>query len=131
MDTRAAAENLGTTPKRLRQFLRSEASTFAAVGSGARYDFTASDLVTMARRFAAWNGKVPATHAPPVDDVPDGRLSQAERDRRVWDEESEVVLEDIRLPNVRRRVQRIARMREARLNEQLLAVGLHVTQRAG
>jgi hypothetical protein len=129
MDTNAAAANLGTTPKRLRQFLRSPESTFAAVGSGGRYDFTTADLAAMAPRFSAWNGSASRVPTPAPVDVP-ARTSrtQWEIDREVWDEEGPVVIEDIRQPVVRRRVQRIAEAREARLNERLLAVGLHITQ---
>jgi hypothetical protein len=46
MDTSEVAEKLGTTPRILRQFLRSPSSTFVAVGSGSRYDFTAKDLAS-------------------------------------------------------------------------------------
>jgi hypothetical protein len=131
MDTRAVAENLGTTPRMLRRFLRSDQSTFTAVGSGARYDFTSSDLTALAPRFRAWLGHdAPVPVATPVgtpaDDDP--RMSQSDKDRAVWDEEGDVFLADIRQPAIRARVRQIADERERRLNEQLLAAGLHITQ---
>jgi hypothetical protein len=130
MDTAAVAAQLNTTPRRLRQFLRSEGSTFAAVGSGARYDFTESDIPTLNARFHTWNGtkSTRVVHVPirTVVDLPD------ERDRAVWDEElaenGPIVIPDIRAPGVRAQVRRVAAAQERRLNARLLAAGLHITQ---
>jgi hypothetical protein len=131
MDTTAVAAHLGTTPRKLRAFLRSDASTFVAVGSGARYDFTDDDLPTLSRRFADWSGSPTPTPAPaPV--VPSaaisGRRSQREIDAEVWAEEGPVDMPDIRNPAVRAAVRRIAEVQEARLDQMLLAAGLHITQ---
>jgi len=48
------ATYLGTEAKTLRQFLRSPASTFEAVGSGGRYEFSDSDLPKIKSEFEAW-----------------------------------------------------------------------------
>lgn len=129
MDTSTVAARLGTTPRRLRQFLRSEGSTFQAVGSGARYDFTERDLPALNDRFHTWNGSkaVKMTVVVPV------RRADDDVDRQVWHEEEKerggpLELDDIRRPEVRARVRAIARQQEARLNAQLLACGLHITQ---
>lgn len=53
------ATALGTEAKTLRQFLRSDASTFEAVGSGGRYEFTANDVIGIRKEFEAWK----AAHA--------------------------------------------------------------------
>lgn len=56
-DTLAAkqvATMLETDAKTLRQFLRSEASTFEAVGSGGRYEFTEGDVPKIKSEFEAW-----------------------------------------------------------------------------
>lgn len=45
---------LGTEAKTLRQFLRSDASTFEAVGSGGRYEFTEADVPKIKTEFEAW-----------------------------------------------------------------------------
>ncbi len=129
MNTSAVASQLGTNPKTLRRFLRSEQSTFVAVGSGARYDFTSADVAAMRPRFAAWSGRpAPATTVITTPAVV--RDDQAARDRAVWEEEGPVVIPDIRKPAVLRAVRKRAREQEARLNELLLAAGLHITQRA-
>ncbi len=131
MDTTAVAAHLGTTPRKLRQFLRSDASTYVAVGSGARYDFTDDDLATISRRFADWSGSPTPTPAPvPVrpSAAISGRRSQRDIDAEVWAEEGPVDMPDIRNPAVRAAVRRVAEAQEARLDQQLLAAGLHITQ---
>lgn len=125
MDTKAVATALGTEPKILRRFLRDPRSTFSAVGSGARYDFTENDIPELARRFADWSGTKPTRPNIPRIRTPD---VQRERDEAVWAEEGAVVIEDIRNPGVRARVQSVARAQERRLNERLMAAGLHISQ---
>lgn len=134
MDTSEVASAIGTTPRMLRQFLRSGYSTFVPVGSGARYDFTERDLPTLTKRFNDWKGdgrprpdntrkpKASATTKAPRNN------KQIKRDADVWAEEGPVVLDDIRNPRVRARVQRDAQAAEARLTQQLIAAGLHITQ---
>jgi hypothetical protein len=56
-DTLAAkqvATILKTEPKTLRQFLRSDASTFEGVGSGGRYEFTDGDIPKIKEEFDKW-----------------------------------------------------------------------------
>lgn len=131
LDTRAVAEYLNTTPKTLRQFLRSPQSTFTAVGSSSRYEFTQRDLPTIQKRFSEWSaGRSPVvvtpTRAPRVVHLAERRT--VDRDRAVWDEEGPITLADLRDPRVRAQVRAIAQEQERRLDEMLLAVGLHVTQ---
>lgn len=45
---------LGIEAKTLRQFLRSPASTFEAVGSGGRYEFTEDDVPKLKEEFETW-----------------------------------------------------------------------------
>lgn len=125
MDTKTVATAIGTDAKTLRRFLRDPKSTFAAVGSGARYTFNEGDVTELARRFADWSGTKPAKPAMVRNADPD---NQRVRDAAVWAEEGPVVLADIRDPGVRARVQRVARERQARLDERLLAAGLHISQ---
>lgn len=133
MDTTEVAGRLGTTPRILRQFLRSPSSTFVAVGSGARYEFTERDLPTLTKRFAEWNAngkpKPEGTKPKParVKDR-DPEAARLERDAKVWAEEGPVVLQDIRNPTVRARIKADARAAEDRLMLRLMAVGLHITQ---
>lgn len=138
MDTADVAAELGTTPRTLRQFLRSDHSTFQAVGSGARYDFTERDLPTLKKRFTDWqkagkprpDGGRPAktsTTTPAQRRTTRAQQQQA-RDRQEWEEEGPVVIEDIRDPRVRARVRARAADAENRLMERLVAAGLHVYQ---
>jgi hypothetical protein len=131
MDTAAVAAHLGTTPRKLRAFLRSDASTFVAVGSGARYDFTDDDLATLGRRFADWSGSptpAPATTLVRPSPVISTGRTRHDADRAVWDEEGPIAIPDIRDPRVRAAVRARAEAEEARLDQMLLAVGLHITQ---
>jgi hypothetical protein len=128
MDTRAVAEHLGTTPRVFRQFLRSPISTFVAVGSGARYDFTERDLPTIEKRFAEWNSEgkpKPEAERKPITPKP---TAPTPVDQEVWEDEGPIVLEDIRDPRVRARVKRDAQAADDRLAMLLLAAGLHITQ---
>lgn len=70
---------LGTEAKTLRQFLRSDASTFEAVGSGGRYEFTKGDVDNIKKEFDAWKsahasrgskrGPNKKTDAPKADEI--------------------------------------------------------------
>lgn len=132
MDTKEVASALGTTPRVFRQFLRSPMSTFQAVGSGARYEFTERDLPTLEKRFAEWQG----AGKPRPDNVntptPSVKPSRSEtnkiQDELVWAEEDPVVLDDIRDPKIRARVRRNAQAAEDRLTMLLLAKGMHISQ---
>jgi hypothetical protein len=134
MDTKDVAQRIGTTPRTLRQFLRSAYSTFVPVGSGARYDFTERELPTISKRFREWTseGKPrPEGTKKKVEPTPTAtrkRDKQAEQDRLVWAEEDEIILDDIRDPRVRARVKADAQAAEDRLMEMLLARNLHVFQ---
>lgn len=137
MDTKEVAQAIGTTPRVLRQFLRSAFSTFVPVGSGARYDFTERELPTITRRFTDWQRegkprpegiKKPKTTSSPSSTAARKREAQKIRDQEVWSEEGNIVLDDIRDPRVRERVRRDAQAAEDRLMEMLLAANLHLYQ---
>lgn len=135
MDTSDVAAALETTPRTLRQFLRSGHSTFVPVGSGARYDFTERDMPTLKKRFTDWQSagkprpdsakKAKPTTTPKATTKADKQLA---RDKTEWAEEGPVKLEDIRDPRIRARVKRSASAAEDRLMLRLMAAGLHVTQ---
>jgi DNA-binding transcriptional MerR regulator len=136
MDTAEAAKRLGTTPRQLRQFLRSRHSTFVAVGSGARYEFTEQDIPTLERRFGEWRsgGKKAGTPKPAKTKsaatlLPaPTRRAPTKRDLETWSEEGPVKIDDLRNPRVRDRVQRNARAAEDRLMMLLISKGLHISQ---
>lgn len=133
MDTREVAQRLGTEPRILRQFLRSPQSTFQAVGSSSRYDFTDRDISMLEKRFREWaSGRTtPRVAKPSSPSIPPRArtaTTQQERDLAVWAEEGPVVLPDIRNPQVRARVRAEAAASVARLEEQLIAAGLHISQ---
>lgn len=126
IDTKAVAAALGTEPKILRRFLRDPKSTYAAVGSGARYNFTDADLPELSRRFSEWSGS--KSSRPVIARVPQDEDTRREKDIAVWEEEGPIIVEDIRNPGVRARVKAVAAAQMARLDERLMAVGLHVSQ---
>ena len=132
MDTSEVAPLLGTTPRVFRQFLRSGYSTFASVGSGSRYDFTEKDIPTLQRRFSEWKGDGkprPANERKPrVPQAKTAKDAQRTLDMKVWAEEGNVVIEDIRDPRVRARVIADAQAAEDRLMQRLIAAGVHVYQ---
>jgi hypothetical protein len=71
---------------------------------------------------------------PSVEENGNGKLSQEQIDQRVWQEEEASGafnghIPDIRDPKVRAEVRRIAAEQERRLEERLIAAGLHVLQR--
>lgn len=132
MDTTEVAGILGTTPRVFRAFLRSPMSTFVAVGSGARYEFTAKDVPTIQKRFTEWKGSAkPRPDAgnakTPVVKIPKA-VRDREKDTQVWDEEGPVKIADIRNPVIRARVKAAAQAAEDRLELLLMAKGLHITQ---
>ena len=126
IDTKAVAAALNTEPKILRRFLRDPKSTYAAVGSGSRYNFTDNDLPELSRRFAEWSGN--KASRPVTIRVQPDEDTKREKDLAVWEEEGPVVLEDIRNPGVRARVKVVAAAQVARLDERLMAAGLHISQ---
>lgn len=135
MDTTQVAQLLGTNARTLRVFLRSSHSTFQAVGSGARYDFTEREIPTLRKRFEAWQSagkprpsaaisKTEGKSRRPVSKL----TARQKRDQQVWAEEGDIKLPDIRDPRVRARALADAAAAEERLMLRLLAVGLHVSQ---
>lgn len=75
MTTSEVAEQLGTDPKTLRKFFRSDQCSIEPVGQGKRYAITKSDIKELKTAFGAWSsGKVKkATDddaEPPADKAP-------------------------------------------------------------
>jgi hypothetical protein len=145
VDSNQAAAVIGTTPRILRQFLRSPSSTFVAVGSGARYEFSDRDIPTLRKRFSEWagTGRPKPSIRKPVPQTTNGFHPatpadlQAQRDREVWAEEDierakrglgPLVLPDIRDPRVLARVRAAEAERDQRLELLLMARGMHITQ---
>lgn len=133
MNTTEVAAHLGTSPRILRQFLRSAQSTFVAVGSGSRYEFTDEELPTLERRFQEWSGngtKAATRKRPKVTTVPRSRKGddRAARDEAVWAEEGPLNLPDIRDPRVRAAVRAEADAQERRLEVMMMRAGLHISQ---
>jgi hypothetical protein len=130
MDTKAVAELLGTEAKILRRFLRDKRSTFQAVGSGARYEFTETDLPELGRRFNEWAGKRQANRVPVTvkQTGADTAAEQRVKDMAIWQEEGPVQLADLRDPKVRAQVRAKAKTWDQRLNDRLMAAGLHLSQ---
>lgn len=103
MNSAEAAQAIGTDAPTLRKFLRSAASTFRAVGSGARYVFDDSDLPVLKRKFAAWEASLNKASNPPAKRAPHTttKTPKTEVDREVWADEPEFVVPDVRDPRIR------------------------------
>lgn len=67
LSTKDVAEKVGTDPKTLRVFLRAS-KDYNAVGSGARYSFTAKDIPTMKTRFNKWEKERAAARKAKADE---------------------------------------------------------------
>jgi hypothetical protein len=133
MNTQEIARELGTEPKLLRRFLRSPESTFQAVGSGGRYDFTEKELPDLKRRFKAWADKqtkpaVTKRSAHAKTRRTTDLKGPDPKDVAVWNEEGEVRVPDIRDPQVLAQVRMVENNRAASLDARLMAAGLHLSQ---
>lgn len=62
LGTKEAAEKLGTSPKRLRKFLR-DAPEYGGTGMGGRYGFDDEAYALLAERFGKWKGSKPTPRA--------------------------------------------------------------------
>jgi hypothetical protein len=131
VNTRTIAAQLGLDSKTLRRFIRSNDCTFQAVGQGGRYEFDEADIPVLADQLAAWMAKQ-AAKPPKASAKPripqQARPSRDEADREVWAEEGHVELPNIRDPRVLTEVRALAKAQEARLEEALMAAGLHISQ---
>lgn len=62
MTTAQVADEVGTDPKRLRRFLRSNSSPVAPAGQGHRYSIERKDLKAIKAKFQEWaTPRTPAT----------------------------------------------------------------------
>lgn len=124
VNTREAAEAVGTDSKRLRRFLRSD-PTYRNAGQGGRYEFTAKDIPTLKKRFAAWAADKPASGTSVA--------STTSRRRR----KGEVEAMDVSIANrpaekltktERERRDALSRERVDRLERALYSRGMHISQ---
>lgn len=127
IDTADLAERLKTDTKRLRSFLRSPKSPYQPVGSGGRYEFTEDDVHTLGELFHDWlSGRASKSTRSPVTPKP---RTHEDEDLPVFEEESRpLVFPNINDPRVRAEVRRKQQEAEWRLDQRLLAKGLHITQ---
>ena len=126
MDANQLAEKLGTTGKKLRNFIR-KSGVVTTVGSGGKYDFDKSDVVRVTKR---WNehtsGKSAASPRPaaPVNATGGPIPSHVS----TGDDTIPLRVALSNNPNTRREVRRLARARDERLQAQLRATNSHITQ---
>lgn len=123
MNAAETAAELKTEAKILRRFLRADAN-YANAGAGGRYVFSPEDLPQLRERFNAWLGdkaaKAPAKpkvikNATPADDIAAQRLPRRILGRKLYASE-------------RTRREAIGAARAERLDQMLLAAGLHISQ---
>lgn len=125
MNTSDAAARLETTPRVLRRFLRSD-STYRNAGSGGRYDFDETDLPTLRKRFDAWVSGKPAVSSGGSPRV--GRQRTQSNDNGVSADTIPTHMIRSRDPKTRAAIRAAAEARVDRLEKQLMAAGVHISQ---
>lgn len=137
MNSSEAAVKLGTTPKELRRFLRADSSyTNAANTSSGRYSFTDSEFLVLKSRFDAWMNKNAGRKRPrPVNvDADKPGTAQGMRDdlRRTRNTDAPGLPKRFATARLttseRERRDRLSHERVDRLEQRLLAAGLHISQ---
>jgi hypothetical protein len=129
MDSQAVASAVGTDPRTLRRFLRSDASSVTPVGSGGRYVFDEADMPTIKAEFATWSAGVVAKPTPTPKVRARVPRSPRSRDEAIWADEGDVVLPDISNPAILRSVRASEAAREQRLVALMMQAGLTTTPR--
>lgn len=129
MNTREVADHLNTDPKRLRRFLRAD-PTYRNAGQGGRYEFTKKDMATLEKRFSAWcaenDKKKRTTDKPAAAGIPTPRAKKELSDDAPM---SSGILGRRLSTKEREERDRLSRERVDRLEYQLMAAGLHISQR--
>lgn len=112
-----AAAEIGTTPKLLRRFLRSNDSWINA-GNGGRYSFTESEMKSLKLQFKKWrDGMAPVKRRASDDDT----LSYLDQDKGITVEDM------LRLPTdslLRDQVRQRRIERQRRLEMRMIEVGV-------
>lgn len=107
-----AAEEIGTTPRLLRRFLRSNDSWKNATQAG-RYEFTESELKSLKIQFNKWYS---GRKVRRVSKMEDAELEYLDQDKGISVEEMHMMKDDIGL---RKQVQHRRTLRQRRLNERV------------
>lgn len=79
LSAKGAARQLGTTARNLRKFLRSDDTSFEAVGQGRRYEFDSQQFKKLKKEFELWNNRnVPIEVEPsePDEDIEELELEE-------------------------------------------------------
>lgn len=111
-----AAAEIGTTPRLLRRYLRSNDS-YRNAGIGGRYMFTEAEVKTLKKDFHAWHGTKPAPSSTKVDP-----FDYLDQDPGISVEE---MLQLPRNPKLKADVLRRRSERMHRLDARIKEVGLH------
>lgn len=128
MKSSEAAAKLGTTAKELRRFLRADPSyTNAAHTTSGRYSFTDQEFVILERRFSAWKNKNAGRKRSVVVSPDSGSVERRSRRTDAPGLPTEIARRRL-YASERERVRRLSNERVDRLEQQLLAAGLHISQ---
>lgn len=114
MDVKKAAAELEVHPKKLRQFLRTD-EKYQSPGAGGRYDLSGFDIEDLRNAYEVWARVTTPRTAP----------SEPETDE---DEQEHEEIPPLPPGASRDEVRRHAAQRVARLEDMLLARGLHLSQ---
>jgi hypothetical protein len=121
MNTAEVAEQLKTSPKLLRRFLRADPTYMnAANTTDRRYTFEEKDMATLKKRFNKWNDSKPPKRAASTTKAPN-------EETRDGDTISTKLLRS-RDPRVRAEIKRRAEARVDNLEVLLKSKGHHISQ---
>lgn len=76
LSAKGAARQLGTTARNLRKFLRSDDTSFDAVGQGRRYEFDSQQFKKLKKEFEKWNNRNAPIEVEPSE--PDEDIEELE-----------------------------------------------------
>jgi predicted transcriptional regulator len=70
--TAELATELGTTPREVRKFLRSDESPISSVGKGSRYSIEKRDIRSLRSKFSKWDEARKAAKTDNAPEAPEG-----------------------------------------------------------
>lgn len=118
LGTKEAAEKLGTSPKRLRKFLR-DAPEYGGTGMGGRYGFDEAAYELLAERFGKWKGSKPTPRAKRERASTELAHLNSDPPARV-----EVLRRMVRSPGLRNQLHQQRLTRQSKLLARMKEVGL-------
>lgn len=100
LSVKEAAAEIGTDPRTLRKFIRSNSCDFDPVGQGNRYEFTKGEVGKLKKQFLAWSGGATKTEAPTSKKKGKKTPPIEEVDEDIMDDVEEIDLDELDDPDI-------------------------------